>query len=193
VYHHVADDELLLRCKAGQAAAWSALVRRYQRLIFTIPLRAGLGEDVAADVFQLTFTRLFENLDRISDATRVRAWLVTTAKRESLNQIEQLQRRSVVLTPAEDADDAEGDPLAQVPDPGLLAEDLLAELQEHDRLRRAVEQLDPRSRQFVELAFLQDDPLSYGELARRVGISEGSVGPTRVRCLQKLRRLLEEM
>jgi RNA polymerase sigma factor (sigma-70 family) len=191
VSDHVADDQLLQRCQAGEAAAWSTLVRRYQRLIYTIPLRAGLGEEAAADVFQTTFTRLFENLDRIQDASRVRAWLVTTAKRESLALVE-LQRRRAEDPLESDPDDPEADLLAQLPDPTPVAEDQLAELQDHDRLRRAVDRLDPRSRQFVELAFLQDEPLSYGELAARLGIAEGSIGPTRVRCLEKLRRLLAE-
>lgn len=185
------DEALLNRCKAGQAAAWSTLVRRYQRLIFTIALRAGLGEEAAADIFQITFARLFENLDRIQDASRVRAWLVTTAKRECLLLLDQ-QRRRAEETLQSDPDDPTTDVLAQQPDSAPLAEDLLAQLQQHDRLRRAVDQLDPRSRQFVELAFLQDEPLSYGELAARLGIAEGSIGPTRVRCLDKLRRLLAE-
>jgi RNA polymerase sigma factor (sigma-70 family) len=185
------DEALLTRCKAGQAAAWSTLVRRYQRLIFSIALRAGLGEEAAADIFQITFARLFENLDRIQDASRVRAWLVTTAKRECLLLLDQ-QRRRAEETLQSDPDDPTTDVLAQQPDSAPLAEDLLALLQEHDRLRRAVDQLDPRSRQFVELAFLQDEPLSYGELAARLGIAEGSIGPTRMRCLDKLRRLLVE-
>lgn len=185
----VADEELMQRCRAGQAAAWSKLVRRYQRLIYTIPLRAGLGEDLAADVFQTTFARLFENLGRIQDASRVRAWLVTTAKRETLALLEQQRRRAEQPWDA-DRGDSDDDPVAQLPDPSPWAEEQLAELQEHDRLRRAVDLLDPRSRQFVELAFLQDVPLSYGELAARLGMAEGSIGPTRVRCLDKLRRLL---
>lgn len=185
----IADEDLLQRCRAGQAAAWSALVRRYQRLIYTIPLRAGLGEDVAADIFQTTFARLFENLDRIQNASRVRAWLVTTAKRETLSLLDQQRRRAEQPWHAE-GDDAEEDPLTQLPDPSPWAEEQLAELQEHDRLRRAVEQLAPRMRQFVELAFLQDEPLSYADLAARLGIAEGSIGPTRVRCLERLRRFL---
>jgi RNA polymerase sigma factor (sigma-70 family) len=191
VVDQTADEELLARCKAGQSAAWSTLVRRYQRLIYTIPLRAGLGEEAAADVFQITFSRLFENLDRIQDASRVRAWLVTTAKRESLALVEQQRRRAEEALET-DPDDPDSDLLAQLPDPSPVAEEQLADLQDQDRLRRAVDRLDPRSRQFVELAFLQDEPLSYGELASRLGIAEGSIGPTRVRCLEKLRRLLAE-
>jgi RNA polymerase sigma factor (sigma-70 family) len=187
----VADEELIKRCRAGQTLAWSTLVRRYQRLIFTIPLRAGLGEEAAADILQITFGRLFENLDRLEDAARVRAWLVTTAKRESLLQLH-LQQRRAEHTPHGDPDDSQTDLLAQLPDPSPLAEEQLAELQLHNRLRQAVDRLDPRSRQFVELAFLEDEPLSYSELAARLGIAEGSIGPTRVRCLEKLRRLLAE-
>jgi RNA polymerase sigma factor (sigma-70 family) len=186
----VSDQDLFERCKAGESAAWSTLVRRYQRLMYTIPLRAGLGEAMAADVFQATFARLFENLDRIKDGARVRAWLVTTARRETLALLEQQRRRAEQSWNAGEAD-LDEDPVAQLPDVAPGFEDQLAELQEHDRLRRAVDGLDPRSRQFVELAFLQDVPLSYGELASRLNIAEGSIGPTRARCLEKLRRLLD--
>lgn len=181
------DEELLRRCRDGEAAAWSTLVRRYQRLVYTIPLRAGLGEDAAGDVFQVTFSRLFENLERIADGSRVRAWLVTTAKRESLALADQERRRSADTLVA---DEDGADPLDLVPDDAPLADEQLERLQQHDQLRRAVDRLDPRSRQFVELAFLSDEPLSYGELAARLGMAEGSIGPTRQRCLEKLRQLL---
>jgi RNA polymerase sigma factor (sigma-70 family) len=186
------DDALLALCRAGRHAAWSVLVRRYQRLVYTVPRRAGLPDEAAADVFQATFARLFEHLDRIDDASRVRAWLVTTARRESLRQLE-LQQRRVELAPAGEDDAAEGDPLDRLPAPDPLPENLLSELQQHDRLRRAVERLDPRSRQFVELLFLQDETPPYSEIAARLGIAEGSIGPTRARCLAKLRALLETL
>lgn len=67
-------------------------MRRYQRLIYTVPRRAGLSEDDAADIFQICFQRLLEHIDRLEDGTRVRAWLVTTAKRESLRRIEAARR-----------------------------------------------------------------------------------------------------
>jgi RNA polymerase sigma factor (sigma-70 family) len=183
------DDELLTGCRSGRADAWSALVRRYQRLVYTVPRRAGLPDEAAADVFQTTFTRLLEHLDRIDDASRVRAWLVTTARRETLRLLGQGGRTVSGDTPAGD----DGPTLleAQV-DPGPLPEALLSELQQHDRLRQAVDRLDPRSRQFVELLFLQDEPLPYSEIAARLGIAEGSIGPTRARVLAKLRALLQE-
>jgi RNA polymerase sigma factor (sigma-70 family) len=169
------------------------LVRRYQRLIYTVPRRAGLSEDQAADVFQVVFSRLFEHLDRLADPTRLQAWLVTTAKRESLRLVEQ-SRRIVDLTPAGgDPDDAGGDPLDRFAADTPLPEQLLGDLQQQDRLRRAVVQLDERSRRFVELLFLQDEPLPYSEIAARLGIAEGSIGPTRARCLDKLRTILRKL
>jgi RNA polymerase sigma factor (sigma-70 family) len=181
------DTELLARCRAGEEAAWQALVRRYQRLIYTVPRRAGLGEAQAADVFQTVFSRLFEHLDRIEDGARVRAWLVTTARREALRVLEQARR---VAEPAGGDGSDNDDFLANLADTAPLPDELLAALQAQDRVRRAVEQLDERSRRFVELSFLQDEPLPYEEIARRLGIAVGSIGPTRARCLAKLRAKL---
>lgn len=194
-YEELTDAELIARCREGHQAAWSTLVRRYQRLIFTVPRRAGLSEEHAADVFQTCFEKLYRHIDRIDDAERVRAWLVTTARRETLRLIEQA-RRVVDLTPVgRDAqgDDDKGDPLDRFADPHPLPEALLADLQEHDRVRRAMERLDARSRQLLELLFLQDEPLPYAEIAARLGIAEGSIGPLRARALGKVRELLKSL
>jgi RNA polymerase sigma factor (sigma-70 family) len=188
----LSDTELVERCRAGQQPAWNTLVRRYQRLIYTVPRRAGLSEDQAADVFQVVFSRLFEHLDRLGDPSRVQAWLVTTAKRESLRVLEQ-SRRVVDLTPARGDEDDGADPLDRFAADSPLPEDLLGELQQQDLLRRAVAQLDDRSRQFIELLFLQDEPLPYSDIAARLGIAEGSIGPTRARCLNKLRTILRKL
>lgn len=196
-YPDLPDADLVRACRDGHQAAWSALVRRYQRLVYTVPRRAGLPDEAAADVFQTSFARLFEFLDRLDDASRVRAWLVTTAKRETLRLLEQ-QRRVVDLAVVDDrrdgGDDADDrDPLDRLPDPAPLQDEALAQLQELDRLRRAVDRLEPRMRQFVELLFLQEEPLPYAEIAARLGIAEGSIGPTRARCLAKLRQMLQKV
>lgn len=186
------DAELVARCRAGNQAAWNTLVRRFQRLIYTVPRRAGLSDDQAADVFQIVFSRLFEHLDRLDDPSRVQAWLVTTAKRESLRVLE-LSRRIVDLNPGSGDEDDGSDPLDRFAGNSPLPEELLSDLQQQDRLREAVLQLDERSRQFIELLFLQDEPLPYSEIAARLGIAEGSIGPTRARCLEKLRAVLRKM
>jgi RNA polymerase sigma factor (sigma-70 family) len=190
LYDDLSDAELAAECRAGRAAAWSTMVRRFQRLIYTIPRRAGLGDAEAADIFQASFARLHEHIARIDDLSRVRAWLVTTARRETLRRLDELRRFPVSeVSPDHESEDSE-DALSRVPDEGPLPEQQLAELQDQARLREAVDRLDPRSRQFVELLFLQEEPLPYSEIATRLGIAEGSIGPTRARVLAKLRQLL---
>ncbi len=187
----LSDAELLKHCNDGQQAAWNVLVRRYQRLIYTIPRRAGLGEDQASDVFQSTFTRLFESRNRIRDPSRLRAWLVTTARRETLSLLAVAQRRVLLVPDREDG--AAIDPLELIADPSPLPDEVLADLQTQDLVRRAVDKLDAKSRALVELMFLHPDPMPYGEIAAHLGIAEGSIGPTRARVLGKLRAILQNL
>jgi RNA polymerase sigma factor (sigma-70 family) len=192
VYEELSDDDLVRRCRDGQQAAWSTLVRRFQRLVYTVPRRAGLSEAQAADVFQTTYARLFENIDRIDDASRVRAWLVTTARRETLRLLKE-GSRIVDLAGARSGEEDGGsseDPLEQIADTSPLPDALLDDLQQQHRMREALDRLDPRSRQLLELLFLQEEPLPYEEIAARLGIAEGSIGPTRARALEKLRKLM---
>ncbi|MDB5076880.1 MAG: putative polymerase sigma factor, partial [Chloroflexi bacterium] len=79
----VSDGALLLACRQNDQAAWVALIARYQRLIYSIPRRAGLNPEQAADVFQQVFATLVEHLDQIEHPDRIGPWLVTTARRET--------------------------------------------------------------------------------------------------------------
>jgi RNA polymerase sigma factor (sigma-70 family) len=89
----------LQACRRGDEAAWEALVERYQRLIYTIPRRAGLDKDQAAEVFQEVFTTLFEKLETIEQPERLQAWLVTTARRKAVlyNIFSDIIRLSIIL------------------------------------------------------------------------------------------------
>jgi RNA polymerase sigma factor (sigma-70 family) len=185
-----ADDDaaLVARCRAGDASAWTALVERYQRLVYAIVRRMGLDEHMAADVFQTVFARLLDQMPRIADPSRLQAWIVTTAKREGL-----LQRRNSLRNISMSAHDDDGHaaPEWDVADEAPIAEQALADLQQLARVRDALERLEPRCRDLLKLLFRdEDDLMSYDEIARRMGTSVGSIGPTRSRCLDKLRRLL---
>src|SRR5919198_4154865 len=81
--HPVRDSDrpLVQACRAGDRRAWETLVRRYERLLYAIPLRCGLSEDDAADVFQTVCVRLLENLEKVRDEQHLTGWLITTAKR----------------------------------------------------------------------------------------------------------------
>jgi RNA polymerase sigma factor (sigma-70 family) len=179
------DEALVLACKRGDAKAWETLVERYQRLIYTIPRRAGLDESLASDVFQRVFGKLLEKLHEIEQPERIQAWLVTTARRETWAIIRRY-KNSVVLD-EEQSDEARHD----LSDDGPLPDEVLIELEEQHTIRTTLLLLDPRCRTLLTLLFYQDPPPSYLEIAEQLGTSEGSIGPTRARCLQKLQKELE--
>ena len=179
------DAALVARCRRGDGAAWTSLVQRYQRLVYAIARRVGLDEHGAADVFQVVFSRLVEHLSRIAEPQRLQAWIVTTTKREALRQ-RKLGQRCVSMTRADDeaGEGAEWD----LADESPIAEQALDELQQLHQLRNALDRLDARCRDLLLLLFRDDDDkLAYDEVARRMGSTVGSIGPTRSRCLAKLR------
>lgn len=183
-----ADAELVAGCLRGDAASWEALVRRYQRLVYAIVRRMEMDEHTAADVFQTVFARLLTELPRIAEPARLQAWIVTTARREALLQLRR-SRRTVSMT--SEADGADDSGVWDVPDGAPLAPDALDLLQQLDLVRHGLEQLDPRCRGLIDMLFNDDDTrLGYSAIASRLNIAVGSIGATRARCLEKLRRLL---
>lgn len=186
----IEDAALVVRCRNGDAAAWPALVKRFQRLVHAIVMRSGLDDQTAADVFQTVFERLLAHLPGLQQPERIQAWIVTTAKRETLH-VRRLGQRTVSMTRA---DDAPGlgieDTLA---DDTPLTEDVLDNLQQLDILRQGMDRLDERCRELLKLVFRdEDEHLPYDEVARRLTMPPGSIGPTRARCIDKLRRLIAE-
>lgn len=182
------DATLVGRCVRGETAAWAALVRRYQRLVYAIARRIGLDEHTAADVFQTVFARLVQHLPRLAEPHRLQAWIVTTTKREAL-LLRQRSRRTVSMTRADESDDESSQ--WDLADESPNAEQALADLQQLNQLRNALDRLDTRCRDLLLLLFRdEDEKLSYGEVARRLDTSVGSIGPTRSRCLDKLRQLV---
>jgi RNA polymerase sigma factor (sigma-70 family) len=184
----LSDKQLLLACRDGDQAAWEALIRRYQRLMYAIPRRAGLDNDQAADVFQDVFATLFQKLDDIDQPERLHSWLVTTARRKTWRIIS--NKRATRNTVGDE--DSSVDELANVPDNAALPDEVLVKLEEQHRVRTAVAALDDRCRKLLTLLFYEAEPPSYAEIAISLGTSEGSIGPTRARCLEKMLRLLDK-
>lgn len=183
------DAALVGACRAGDPGAWELVIRRYQRLIYSVPLRAGLGEDAAAEVFQRVFALLFEKLDTITQPDRLRSWLVTTARRETW-ALSRREERTVALPQAQHEDDAPG---ADLPDPGLLPGEALERMERQQIVRQALAALDERCRTLLQLLFFHPDPPPYTEVAAALGTSAGSIGPTRARCLEKLRARVAQL
>jgi len=184
----LSDENLVLACRKGDESAWEALVNRYQRLIYTIPRRAGLDEDQAAEVFQDVFATLLKKLDEIEQPERIQAWIVTTARRLTWRLISREKSRGGT---AIYADGGEEDTALEVADDAPLQDEVLLQLEEQERVRRAVYAMDERCRKLIQMLFYQPVSPAYAEIAAALGTTEGSIGPTRARCLQKLLRLLE--
>jgi RNA polymerase sigma factor (sigma-70 family) len=178
------DTELIDACLTGTSQAWEALLVRYQRLIYSIPLRYGLPEHDANDIFQNVSLLLLKNLARLRDRERLGAWLVITTRRECWRMFH--HDRQVTLNP-ETLDLNE-----QVPDTGHSEDDFLA-LERQTVVRAAIDLLDGSCRQLLTQLFYAEPRPSYTEIAHALALPEGSIGPSRARCLEKLMRILEKM
>ena len=179
------DAELVRACRHGDETAWDALVNRYQRLIFTIPRRAGLSEEQSADIFQEVFLTLFEKLDEIQQPEKIRSWIVTTAKFKTWGVIR--GQKNIFSPETEEEMEAE---MANLSDKSPLADEVLIELEQQHQIRTALLELEERCQKILSMIYLRDAAASYAEVASAIGVGETSISPMRSRCLQKLAKIL---
>jgi RNA polymerase sigma factor (sigma-70 family) len=184
-YMQATDKELLTSCRQGSEPAWAALVDRYQRLVYAVARRAGLNEDSASEVFQEVFVTLFEKMNEINEPDRLHAWLVTTARRKTWRLLS--KQRSFQSTQTDDGAD---DEVLLVVDDSPLPDETLVRLEEQHRIRTALGGLDARCQTLLTMLYYEVEPPPYSEIAALLGTPEGSIGPTRARCLKKLLKLL---
>lgn len=187
----ISDRTLIRACLAGDRGAWESLMLRYERLLYSIPLRCGLSEDDAADVAQTVCVRLVENLEKLRDEDHLTAWLILTARREAW-RVYRARSRQVEFSNVGSAEQV-----------GRLLDTLVAEepepqaesirLEEAALIERAVQELGERCRRLIELLYRTDPVPSYDEIAVRMQMPRGAIGPTRARCMQKLRKILEQL
>jgi RNA polymerase sigma factor (sigma-70 family) len=182
------DEQLLAECRRGDEGAWEALVLRYQRLIYAIPRRAGLDEDAASEIFQDVFTSLLESINSIEQPSRLQAWLVTTAKRKTWRTIS----RSKAVRPFASEEGEAGGEMYDLADERVLPDEALARLEEQHLVRAALAELDARCGKLLQMLFYAAESPPYSEIAAALGTSEGSIGPTRARCLKKLLDVLKK-
>lgn len=176
---------LVREAAEGDQQAWNALVDRFSGLLWSITRRYWLSEADAADVYQMTWLKLLENLGSIKDPTRLPGWLSTTCQRECLA----LLRRAGRTVPVSDTSflDARSTP-AEGPDHPIMVTNA------YRALWLAYGQLNDRCQQllWVLIADAEDGPPSYQSAAASLGMPVGSLGPTRARCLDRLRLLLDQ-
>jgi RNA polymerase sigma factor (sigma-70 family) len=171
--------DLVSAAIVGDSAAWNAIVDRFAELVWAIARRHRLSAADAADVSQTTWLRLVEHLERIEKPERIGAWLATTARHESLRVLRLAKRQ--IPAPNEDFIDLTRDD-ERGADAALLTADRDRELTE------LVMSLPPRCRELLVVLMNESSP-NYVEIGREVGMPTGSIGPTRARCLERIRRL----
>jgi RNA polymerase sigma factor (sigma-70 family) len=172
---------LVGRAADGDWWAWERLVDQYARLIWAMTRDFKLAESDAADVAQATWLRLLEHIDRLDYPARVGSWLATTARHECLRSL--AARKRIVLA---DDDTALNGVAAHEPE---IDERILAE-ERAQTVREAIARLPWRWQRLIEL-LMTDPPASYAEISDQLGLPVGSIGPTRGRCLARLRVLLQ--
>jgi RNA polymerase sigma factor (sigma-70 family) len=175
-------EDLVLRARQGDSRAYEELVERHQRQVWAAVRGFRLSDADAHDAVQMTWLRLVENLDRLNEPSRLGAWLTTTAKRECLRLIRRRNRE--VGTPEEffDAvvDEREPGPEQQI------TQEAMAEV-----LWELVGELPVRAQDLLRAVTSSDRP-AYADISKATGMAVGSIGPTRGRYLNRLRKLIED-
>ncbi len=175
------DQELIRLCRKGDAGAWERLATKYERLVFSIPLNYGLSREDAADIAQLTFTILIQTLDTQTEIERLGPWLATVARRHTWRLMDRGRREAT----STHEDLAESEKLVGKSDGDSVEHWELTEWL-HDGLSRVSEPC----RELLQALYFDQEGSSYAEVAARLGKPVGSIGPTRARCLENLRKVM---
>ncbi len=178
-YKKLTDSELVGRCLEGEARAWETLITRYRRLIFSIPNKFGFAPSDCNDVFQTVCVKLIEHLQDLKDESKVSSWLITTTTRQCI-QVRSMKHR--------DVSDEEG--MEGTPDPAETSEEVGIRSDREQKVREAIGEMADRCRLLLELLYLDPSDPSYFEISEKLKMPVPSIGPTRARCLEKLRSTL---
>ena len=179
----VSDARLVKECLKGKEEAWAALVDKYKALIYSIPIKYGLAPQEAADVFQAVCVKMLEHLAELREPRALPKWLMQVAHRECFHWKRHEQRMV-----SRDAEPESPEP-AEPP----MAESLVRQTQEEQMLRETMTTLTPQCRRLIEALFFETPARPYAEIAAELGLAAGSIGFTRQKCIERLRRRLEEM
>lgn len=177
------DDAAIVRdCLVGQEAAWEQLFRRYNRLIYKVPTSFGFSQLEVEEVYQEIAIEIIRCLASLEDCARLHPWIVTVARRVCIRHLRSTANFAVVdLQLLENEIERDVD----------TVEELLIRLEEYSLLRKALHELEPRCQRLLTELFLKEQPQTHSEVATLLQVPLGSIGPTRARCLDKLRHRVE--
>ena len=166
------DSEVIKSCLNGDQIAWNELIDRYQRLIYSVARTLSRSHEDTADVFQQVCLELYQRLPELRDAETLPAWLMTVTRRQAA-AVWKARKASVPLN-------------GEYPS----VETHIGWIENEHIVERAMLDLPQRCRLLIDLLYLHPSQLSYAAVAERLGMPVSSIGPTRARCLEKLRKLL---
>ena len=177
------DTRLVKECISGNEAAWAQLIDKYKALIYSIPIKYNLPPQEAADVFQATCVELLVRLPELRKPRALPKWLIQVTHHECY-RVKRLSQRVV-------SRDSEENPIE--PESPPIAESLVQQTQEEQMLREAMATLTPQCSRLVQMLFFESPSRPYAEVATELGLALGSIGFTRQKCIERLRRELEEL
>jgi RNA polymerase sigma factor (sigma-70 family) len=175
------DTRLVNECLKGNETAWASLIEKYKNLIFSIAVRRGFSRDDSTDIFQEVAAQLLSELARIRKPAALAAWLIQVTMNKCTLWQKRHFRESVdeeaVLASSLEFETAEG---------------LILEVEREQILRDAVRAATPQCRQLITMLFFENPPIPYEDVAAGLGIATGSIGFIRRKCLDRMRRYLEQ-
>jgi RNA polymerase sigma factor (sigma-70 family) len=182
------DTDLIAGCLDGQEAAWEALISKYERLIYAICRRYNLQQAESDDIFGRVCLLLLQNLETLRDRTRLAAWLITTSSRECWHY-----KKSLATAALPEGHNSFELLEANIPgDSAPLPEEELLRLERQQRVREGLRQLAPRCQKLLWYLFYDPTEPSYTRIAAELNMPVASIGPNRTRCLEKLKKQLQE-
>ena len=170
---------LVVRATAGDEGAWNEIVERYAPLVWSICGRYQLGREEIDDVGQTVWLLLVEKIGSLREPAALPGWLATTTQRECLRVLQAARRHGRAELPPEDQ-------MPPDPDARMIEEELLA-AERDAAVRAAFDELPPGCRELLSM-LVSDPPRAYADISAALGMQIGSIGPTRARCLDRLRR-----
>ena len=180
-YHIKSDWDLIVACQQGDELAWSTFIARYDRLLYYILDQYHLPPEEIADIVQNSFISLLDKLDGFNESYNFKAWLKTVAKRQAWRYLENRRREDV------GSDENASDSII----PDYMDKDAIDRNKQKMQLHEGVLSLNERCKRLLIHLYFDDPTPPYEEIAEELGMPLGSIGPTRARCLKKLRQIIE--
>ena len=172
------DERLVRECLAGNEVAWSALIDKYKKLIYSIPIKWNLSREDANDVFQAVCVDLYTELSRLREPRALPKWLIQ-ATLHRCARLRQQQSRFV-----------DQDVTDQLTPAVAGADRIVAEVEQEQMVRDSIASLPQRCAELIAMLFFESPVRPYNEIAKHLGLATGSIGFIRGRCLERLKKVL---